>query len=52
MDNSKRYFLTGDICLTTLFGASTVFFNKEMYTDYFGSLDDLYQKVLDGGWTI
>ncbi len=52
LDNSKRYFLTGDICLSTLFGASAVFFNKDMYADYFGSVDDLYQKVLDGGWTV
>ena len=52
LDNSKRYFLTGDICLTTLFGASAAFFNKDLYIDYFGDEATLYQQVLDGEWTV
>ena len=50
-DNSKRFFLNGDICLTVLMGASTMYFNKPVFTDYFGSVDELYGSVLEGTWT-
>lgn len=51
IDTNKRFFVTGDFAMTTLFGASSVFFNKNMYTDTFGDVNDLYQLVLDGKWT-
>ncbi len=51
LDNTTRYFLAGDICLTVLFGASAAYFNKDMYIDYFGDVDSLYQTVLEGKWT-
>ncbi len=52
LDNSKRYFLTGDICLTTLFGASATFFNKELFIDYFEDENILYDQVMNGEWTM
>ncbi|MHB1150757.1 MAG: hypothetical protein ACYCWE_10720 [Eubacteriales bacterium] len=51
IDTSKRYFVTGDFALTTLFGASAVYFNKNIYTDVLGDVNDIYQTVLDGKWT-
>ena len=50
-DNTKRYFLNGDICLTVFMGASAMYFNKPVFTDYFGDVNTLYDAVLDGTWT-
>lgn len=51
IDNSHRYFVTGDFALTTLFGASASYFNKPLFTQYFGDVNELYNAVLDGKWT-
>lgn len=51
IDNSKRYFLNGDLFLTCMLGASAMYFNKQMFTDYFGDVGQLYDSVLDGTWT-
>ena len=51
LDNTKRFFLNGDICLTVLMGASTMYFNKPLFTDHFGDVNALYDSVLDGTWT-
>lgn len=51
IDNNKRYYITGDMTMTTLLGASAVFFNKGIYTNYFGNVDDIYNHVLNGTWT-
>ncbi len=51
IDNSKRYFLNGDLFLTCMFGASAMYFNKQMYTNYFGDVQQVYDQVLDGTWT-
>ena len=45
-------FVTGDISLAWLVRLSTVYFNKDLYTRNFGSPDDMYNTVLDGGWTL
>ena len=50
-DNTKRFFLNGDICLTVFMGASAMYFNKPVFTDYFGDVNALYDSVLDGTWT-
>lgn len=52
LDNSKRYFLTGDICLSTLFGASATFFNKALFIDYFDDENTIYEQVQNGQWTM
>lgn len=51
IDNSKRYFLNGDLFLTCMFGASAMYFNKQMFTNYFGDVQQVYDQVLDGTWT-
>lgn len=51
LDNNKRYFLAGDICLTTLLGASAMYFNKPLFIDHFGDTQALYDTVLEGKWT-
>ena len=51
IDNNKRYFVTGDLTLTTLFGASAIYFNKEIFTNYFGDVNAIYDHVLNGTWT-
>lgn len=47
----QRFFVTGAFSLTTMLGASAVYFNKTIYTDNFGDPHELYQKVLDKKWT-
>ena len=51
LDNNKRFFLDGDICLTVFFGASAMFYDKPLFIDYFGDTNQLYDSVLDGTWT-
>jgi hypothetical protein len=51
IDNNKRYYLTGDLTMTTLLGASAVFFNKPLYTQHFGDVNEIYNHVLNGTWT-
>lgn len=51
LDNSKRFFLNGDICLTVMLYASAMYFDKPLFTDYFGDVNALYDAVLDGTWT-
>jgi len=31
---------------------SCVYFNKQLYSEYFGDPDDMYKTVLDGKWTL
>ena len=45
------YFLTGDISLNFVRNMGCVYFNKQLYSDYFGNADDMYKTVLDGKWT-
>ncbi len=47
----ERKYLVGDIALTNYMSAGAYFFNKNLYTDVFGNADDLYQTVIEGGWT-
>ena len=51
LDNNRRFFLNGDICLTVMLYASAMYFNKGMFTDYIGDVNQLYDSVLDGTWT-
>ena len=51
IDTSKRYFVTGDLNVTTLLGASSVYFNKPMFVNYFNDINLLYNSVLDSKWT-
>lgn len=48
---SERKYLVGDIALSNYMSAGAFYFNKKLYTDTFGNADELYQTVIDGGWT-
>ena len=48
--NGKIYFTNGEITIMDNMAASVLFFNKKMIDDY--DLDDPYQDVRDGKWTL
>ncbi|MBQ9692378.1 MAG: hypothetical protein IJV70_04395 [Clostridia bacterium] len=55
VDTYNYRFLYGDIQLSDLGRAGTVFFNKNLYAQYLSPTKDgneLYNKVLDGTWTL
>ncbi len=51
-DGKERRYLIGDIALTNFLRAGAVYFNKTIYEDALGDPNDLYQLVIDGGWTL
>lgn len=50
--NEKRFMIGGDISLTTTGWSSCMFFNLERFGNYLGDVDEFYQFVDDGKWTI
>ena len=46
------YFLTGDISLNFVRNMGCAYFNKQLYSEYFGNPDDMYKTVLEGKWTM
>ncbi len=50
--NTDIYFLYSDANLGMLKVTGCVFVNQKIYTERFGDMEDLYQLVLDGGWTL
>ncbi|MCL2518485.1 MAG: hypothetical protein FWF15_07990 [Oscillospiraceae bacterium] len=48
---NKIFFLVGDYFIDMLRGTKLLYFNKNLWENYFGG-DDLYQIVFDGKWTI
>ncbi len=50
--DKKRFFLMGDIALNSLRVTAATFFNQKLFNDVFGDYNDLYQLVLEGGWTV
>ena len=46
------YFLAGHISLNFIRNMGCAYFNKQLYSDYFGDPDDMYKLVLDGKWTL
>lgn len=48
----KIYCLVGDVVLDTTRCLSCVYYNKNMYQDFYGDGDGLYTTVLDGDWTL
>lgn len=50
--NNSRFFLVGDVNLTALKNTSAAFFNKKLFSDYIGSVDEFYTTVSTGGWTV
>ena len=47
-----RFFAVGDYFLTALAYARTVFYNKDLYAQYYDNGDGLYDMVLEGKWTL
>lgn len=47
----KTYFVTGDITLNVLRNMGCMYVNKQVYTQNYESIEDLYNEVLDGKWT-
>lgn len=52
LDGSTIRYLVGDISLSHYMMSGCTIFNKSLYTDALGSPEELYQLVLDGGWTL
>ena len=50
--NSNRFFICGDIDIDMIRCIGCMYFNKQLYANYFGNPDDQYQLVLDGKWTL
>ena len=46
----KCYFLVGDASLTLIQSMYLIYYNKELYGNFF--TDNLYDTVFDGGWTL
>jgi len=51
IDNNKRYFIIGDMTVSTLMRASALLFNKKIFRDNFGDEKVLYNHVLNKTWT-
>jgi len=47
-----RYLLSGDYSIGHLNQYGAIFYNKNMYENYYGDPDGLYDIVLDGKWTL
>lgn len=55
LDDYHYRFLYGDILIGALSSAGAIFYNKELYSSLLRpghDEDELYQKVLDGEWTL
>ena len=52
LGEGSRFFAVGDYFLTALSYARTVFYNKDLYAEYYDNADGLYDMVLDGTWTL
>ncbi len=50
-DDDQLYGLAGDFAIDRTRCLSCVFFNKNMFNDFWGDPNALYQTVLDGEWT-
>ncbi len=51
LDGKEIKYLVGDICMSNFASAGAVFFNQDLYRSALGNPEELYQLVLDGGWT-
>jgi len=48
--DGKLYFISGDLSLSMISNMMVFYFNKKVQNDF--GIEDLYQTVLDGKWTI
>ena len=47
----RLFFLSGEILLSNILHIGAIYFNKDIFDAHFGDSRNLYQLVLDGGWT-
>ena len=52
MGEGKTFFVTGDITLGILRNMSCMYVNKDLYRQNYESVDEIYDEVLSGKWTI
>jgi len=52
MVNGEKYMLTGGNSLATMINTSATVFNKDMFTDVFGDVNQLYDLVEARKWTL
>ena len=52
LDGKTISFLYGNLMLIGLRQTGLMYFNKNIFTDFWGDPDELYQLVLDGKWTL
>lgn len=50
--HNNYYFLCGDISIDMIRCISCVYFNKNLFENYYGDPDGLYETVLAGDWTL
>nr|MBQ4318264.1 hypothetical protein [Clostridia bacterium] len=51
LDGETVQYLIGDLLMSNILTSAATYANKDIWRDYLGNPDDLYQLVLDGGWT-
>lgn len=49
--NDRLYYLTGDATMTLLMNMGVIYVNNTLFENSYGSVNDLYNIVLEGGWT-
>ncbi len=49
--NERLYYLTGDATMTMLMNMGVVYVNNTLFENAYGPVSDLYNIVLEGGWT-
>ena len=52
LGESYRYLLAGDYFISALTKERVIFFNKDVYSEFYGDPNELYEEVLAGNWTI
>lgn len=50
--NGKHYMLTGELSQTMTSGTYAMFFNKNLFAEYFKDEPSIYETVSDGEWTL
>ena len=52
LDGQIRKYLVGDLALSNFQRAGAFYFNKAIYSDVYGSPEEMYKTVMDGDWTL
>lgn len=52
VNNGNRYALRGDISISTMNYLSATYVNTDMFTKHFGDINEFYDLILEGKWTL